>query len=46
MTRNQRRVRISWIIAVTRAIQLGDRDAAYRLTVAYVRRLREIGATL
>ena len=44
MTRTQRRIRISWIIAVTRAIQLGEADAAYKLTVAFVRRLREVGA--
>jgi len=32
----------SWSDCVRRAITLGDADAAYRLTVAFVRRLREL----
>ena len=43
MTRNQRRVRLRWLISVTRAIKSGAADPAYKLTVAYVRRLRRLG---
>jgi hypothetical protein len=38
------RVVRSWSTATRRAIELGDGDAAYRLTVAFVGRLRELGA--
>lgn len=44
MTRTQRRIRISWLKSIARAIQLGESDAAYNLTVGFVRRLREVGA--
>lgn len=37
-----RHVRESWMQAITRAIELGDANAAYKLTVAYVRRLRDV----
>jgi hypothetical protein len=33
----------SWLATIEAAIRLGDVEAAGRLTVAYVRRLREIG---
>lgn len=36
----------SWIACIEAAIRLGDRDAAFHLTVGYVRRLREIGVAL
>lgn len=36
-------VRDSWLRTIRAAIILGEADAAYRLTVAYVRRLRELG---
>jgi uncharacterized protein (DUF2267 family) len=42
MTREHRRIRDAWVAIVRRAIALGDADAAYRLTVALVRRLREL----
>lgn len=34
---------LSWTSTIVRAIQLGEADAAYHITVAYVRRLREAG---
>jgi hypothetical protein len=43
MTRHQGRVVRSWLIVIVRAIELGDGDAAYRLTRGLVRRLREFG---
>jgi hypothetical protein len=44
---NQRqRVRESWVACIVRAIRLGDGDAAYRLTVGMVRRLRDFGFPL
>lgn len=33
----------SWVATITRAIALGEADAAYRLTVAWCARLRELG---
>jgi len=36
----------SWSNAIRQAIAAGDADAAYRLTRAYVERLREIGLLL
>lgn len=46
MTRSQRIVVRSWIACIEAAIRLGDRDAAFHLTVGYVRRLREVGVPL
>jgi hypothetical protein len=39
-----RRTRIAekWSTSIRRAIELGEADAAYRLTVALVRRLNEL----
>lgn len=37
------RVVRAWTTTIKRAIELGDDDAAYRVTVAFVRRLRELG---
>lgn len=39
----RRAVKQSWRLAIQRAIALGDADAAYRLTVGFVQRLRELG---
>ena len=36
-------IKRSWVQVIQHAIQRGDADAAYRLTIGYVRRLREIG---
>jgi hypothetical protein len=36
-------IKRSWLMVIRHAIQQGDRDAAYRLTIGYLRRLREIG---
>jgi hypothetical protein len=44
MTRLHRAIRDHWVGAIQRAIVLGEEDAAYRLTVALLRRLRELGA--
>jgi hypothetical protein len=41
--RLHRQIRDSWVDTVCTAIAFGDGDAAYRLTVALVRRLRELG---
>jgi hypothetical protein len=46
MTRTQRRVRLSWLFAIRRAIQLGDANAARRLTIGLVHRLRELGVVI
>jgi len=43
MTREHRRIVQSWLDAIVRAMQLGDGDAAYRLTRGLVRRCGEIG---
>jgi hypothetical protein len=43
MTREQQRIAMSWLTTIRRAIELGDGDAAYRLTRGYVARLVEIG---
>lgn len=43
MTKVQHRIRQSWMQSILAAVCLGLPDAAYRLTVAYVRRLREAG---
>jgi hypothetical protein len=39
-----RAIRARWVASIQRAIALGEEEAAYRLTVALVRRLRELGA--
>jgi hypothetical protein len=36
-------IKHSWVMVIRHAIGAGDADAAYRLTIGYVRRLREIG---
>lgn len=43
MTPAQRSIRDSWTRTVRRAIELGDADAAYRLTLGFLQRLRELG---
>lgn len=43
MTRYQHTVIDSWSWSIRRAIELGLLNTAYRLTVAFVRRLRELG---
>lgn len=42
MTREHRAIRDSWATVIMRAIDLGDADAAYRLTIGLVRRLHEL----
>lgn len=42
MTRHQHNIVESWAYAIQAAIRLGDANAAYRLTVGLVRRLREL----
>jgi hypothetical protein len=39
-------IRRSWLTTIQAAIQLGECDVVYRLTVGYVRRLREVGIVL
>lgn len=46
MTRSQRAVRQSWVATIRAAIRLGEDEAAYRLTIGYLRRLREVGVVL
>jgi hypothetical protein len=36
-------IKRSWVMVIRCAIAAGDADAAYRLTIGYLRRLREIG---
>lgn len=43
MTRLHHAIVRSWADTVETAIRCGDPDAAYRLTVAFLRRLRELG---
>jgi hypothetical protein len=43
MTRGQSQVINSWTACIWHAIQLGNDDAAYRLTIGLVRRCRELG---
>lgn len=46
MTRMQQIVVGSWMSTIRAAIRMGDAEAACALTVAYVRRLREVGLRL
>jgi hypothetical protein len=46
MTRTQRSIVLSWSAVVRRAIEIGEADAAYRLTRLFVARCREIGLEL
>jgi hypothetical protein len=43
MTREHHRITNAWAQVIARAMELHDADAAYRLTVAAVRRCRELG---
>jgi hypothetical protein len=43
MTREQRSIVDAWAYVIAWAMELHDADAAYRLTVAAVRRCRELG---
>jgi hypothetical protein len=43
MTREHHRILDSWLRSLRCAIEMGDADAGYRLTLGLVRRLREIG---
>ena len=36
-------IKHSWVMVIRHAISQGDADAAYRLTIGYLRRLRELG---
>jgi hypothetical protein len=46
MTRLQHLIVLSWKFSIVRAIQLHDADAAYRLTVGLMQRLRELGVRI
>jgi len=44
MTRHHARIAESWASTIRRAIELGEGDAARRITIGLVRRLRELWA--
>ncbi len=46
MTRHHARIVDSWATTIRRAIELGEADAARRLAIALVRRIRELTAAI